>query len=153
MIKTCKYCKNEFITRRSVTKYCNVDCANKSKIVPVISNAFCAQCDKPIYRSLSSLKGSKSGLYFCSKACKCEAQRIGGIKEIMPPHYGTTTTDYRSLFKTEELICARCNYDEFDCSVEIHHIDKDRKNNSRENLIPLCACCHKALHSKRWKLS
>ena len=31
--------------------------------------------------------------------------------------------------------------------IEIHHIDGDRHNNRIENLIPLCANCHKEEHS------
>ena len=60
-------------------------------------------------------------------------------------------TYYRNLFTEAELVCSRCGYDEFSCAVEIHHKDKDRTNNDKENLIPLCACCHRGLHNNKWK--
>jgi hypothetical protein len=32
--------------------------------------------------------------------------------------------------------------------LDIHHIDKDTKNNSKENLMLLCRGCHKKLHGR-----
>ena len=84
---------------------------------------------------------------------------IGGIKEIMPPHYGTGkySDAYRRAYKTlnniDKLVCKRCDYCEFECGIDIHHINKNRNDNSIENLIALCSPCHKALHCKCWCLS
>lgn len=33
-------------------------------------------------------------------------------------------------------------------TIHIHHIDRDKKNNSIENLVPVCASCHKHRHIK-----
>lgn len=69
----------------------------------------------------------------------------------MPPHFGTAkVVDYRALFEQKEFVCSRCGYDEFSCSVDIHHIDGNRENNDKSNLIPYCANCHKALHGGKW---
>lgn len=100
------------------------------------------------------LKRSRHGVYFCSRVCKDNGQRIGGIEKIQPPHYGTRQiAEYRKMFSPDELKCIRCGYNEFGCAVEIHHKDGDRKNNNRENLVTLCANCHGALHHKKWKLT
>jgi hypothetical protein len=40
---------------------------------------------KPFMINSSRRKKSKSGLHFCSRKCKDEAQRIGGIQEISRP--------------------------------------------------------------------
>lgn len=58
---------------------------------------------------------------------------------------------YRELIKIDK--CARCGYNEFPCSLQVHHKDSDRDNNNTANLILLCANCHTALRYDRWKLS
>ena len=37
-------------------------------------------------------------------------------------------------------------------NIEIHHIDKNRKNNNRKNLLKLCVRCHRLLHSRIYKI-
>ena len=61
--------------------------ANKIEKKP---NVECAKCGKEFYKNESKKKNSKSGLFFCTRTCKDSAQTIGngGIKKIMPPHYG-----------------------------------------------------------------
>lgn len=58
---------------------------------------------------------------------------------------------YRELIKIDK--CARCGYNEFPCSLQVHHKDSDRDNNNTDNLILLCANCHTALRYDRWKLT
>jgi hypothetical protein len=153
VVRTCPVCKQEFVSRyqdgKATQKYCSIQCRGKGKQNRV--EVQCAYCCIYFYKKVSKLKLSKSKFYFCSRQCKDKGQSLkGGIKEIMPPHYGTGSIDYRALFTPEELYCRRCGYKEFDCSVQVHHIDKDRNNNSKENLYPLCANCHWALHKNKW---
>ncbi len=146
----CKACSKKFITRKDQpAKYCCKSCANNAGRITLK----CANCKKRFNREKSKLMSSKSGLYFCKRQCKDQAQKLGGIKQIMPDHYGTSQTSYRKLFTEEELFCHRCGYKEFTCGVDIHHIDEDKTNNDRKNLIPLCKCCHSALHAGLWQLS
>lgn len=148
---TCPACTKVFWTRADrLRKACSAICRGALRQSRVTCE--CAHCHKRFERTKSKTLQPKSGLHFCDRTCKDAAQRIGGVAAIMPPHYGTGGVDYRSLFTSEEMVCARCGYQEFDCSVDIHHIDEDRSNNNRENLIPLCGCCHKGLHNKRWGL-
>lgn len=57
---------------------------------------------------------------------------------------------YKKLCSTfNNMICNNCFSrrsfkDNF--HIEVHHIDGDKKNNRIENLIPLCANCHKEDH-------
>ena len=39
----------------------------------------------------------------------------------------------------------------FDKGVDLHHLDDNHKNNSRENLIGLCPNHHKMLHDFRYR--
>lgn len=153
--KTCRLCGSRFLDR-AVTKkpkqYCTSECRRKDRTTS--ETITCANCRKAFAMKPSRRKSSRSGFHFCSRKCKDEAQRIGGVPAIMPPHYGTGTGKdvYRRQFIEEDLVCRRCGYAEFVVGVDIHHIDGNDKNNEKVNLIPLCACCHRALHSRLWSL-
>jgi hypothetical protein len=154
--KACAFCEKEFITRRKSKReqiFCSESCKYQAKRKRVIVE--CSMCHKQCEKTLSKLLNSKHKIYFCDRTCKDKGQTLeGGIKEIMPPHYGThdKSLDYRGKFTKKELYCKRCGYNEFTCSVHIHHKDKNRKNNSKNNLTPLCGNCHLALHKKLWKI-
>lgn len=156
----CQQCGKIFLKRINITKnfkFCSRQCYDSfHKSTNKLPNVICANCGKYFYKNNSQKNNSKSGLYFCCRKCKDSAQKIGGIKEIMPPHYGTAQTldpeQYRALFTELEMVCRRCGYKEFKSLVYIHHIDEDRSNNNKSNLIPLCSNCHRALHLKLWKL-
>jgi 5-methylcytosine-specific restriction endonuclease McrA len=93
--------------------------------------------------------GSKSGLYFCCRDHKNQSQKVGGIKAIMPLHYGTGTPEntYRRIaFASKEKICERCGFDKHEAAIIVHHIDRDRNNNNINNLEVLCANCHAIEH-------
>lgn len=62
-------------------------------------------------------------------------------------------TDYRTLILTEQNCkCAECNIPNTDALFHLHHIDYDKRNDSRENLIFLCHSCHsKTTNSDRNK--
>ncbi len=153
LVKKCKSCEKEFICRKNYinrAKYCSPTCRNEGNKVPRITIT-CPICEKKFERKESSLN-SKSGIYFCSVTCKNNAARMTGMPEIWPDFYGQGEEVYRLYFNDDDLVCARCSYREFISCVEIHHIDENRRNNKRENLIPLCANCHRGLHMHLWKI-
>lgn len=151
--RTCKHCSKEFETEEKYTKrghgkYCSLSCAGKDR-PPKKPNVSCAYCDKKFYKSKSKINQSKSGLFFCCREHKDLAQRIGGIKEIQPDHYGTSggRNGYRKLaFKYYPHKCNRCGYDKFSQALQVHHIDEDRNNNELSNLEILCPTCHWEIH-------
>lgn len=161
VVVQCAYCKTAFTTWAAPSrkaKYCSRGCSNKGSASQAV-DIECAQCHKVFKKNQSKLSYSKSGLRFCTKKCKCEAQKLGGIRAIMPAHYGTANginpnshNYYRNIFSVEELVCHRCGYCEFSCAIDIHHKDKNRLNNRKENLIPLCANCHRGLHNNEFSL-
>ena len=83
------------------SRKCGGIAAGRKNTQEKIPNTSCARCGTAIYRAEARRKKTKSKLHFCNKDCKTAAQRIGGIKEIMPSHYGTSI--YRNLTK-EQLI-------------------------------------------------
>ena len=43
--------------------------------------------------------------------------------------------------------CLLCGYNNKEL-IALHHKDKNKKNNSKDNLIPLCYSCHVGVHRK-----
>lgn len=147
--------------KRGNGKFCSKECSLKNTINKAkaratnqkLPNVICAYCDIPFYKRQSALKNSKSGLYFCCREHKDLSQRIGGIPEIQPPHYGTSGVNgasvntYRALaFKSFPHKCLLCGYDKFPQILEVHHKDRDRTNNELSNLELLCPTCHEVHH-------
>jgi len=148
IFKQCKFCNTEFFTRKDQEKkFCSHKCSSESrkKRLPVK----CDTCDSPFEIIPKRYNKSKHKKFFCSKECKLKAHRVGG--SIAPEHYGSVA--YRSLFESHELVCSRCGYNEFDCGIDIHHKNENRNDNRKENLIPLCSPCHRALHKGIWILT
>ena len=44
--------------------------------------------------------------------------------------------------------CTNCGFNKWPQILQFHHIDKDRKNDSLQNLTILCPNCHRAVHHK-----
>lgn len=52
------------------------------------------------------------------------------------------------LYKEITKSCAVCDFDKV---VDLHHLDENRKNNSKENLAGLCPNHHKMFHDFRYR--
>lgn len=51
------------------------------------------------------------------------------------------------LYKKVTQQCIVCGFDK---AVDLHHLDKNRKNNSEKNLIGLCPNHHKMIHNYKY---
>ena len=116
----------------------------------------CAYCGK-VFSKPNSKLNSKSGLYFCCREHKDLAQRIDSGKQfdsIRPEHYNKEgTTNYRKIaFDNYAHKCAVCGWNEDEDILQVHHIDENRKNGNKENLIILCPTCHWKLTTHKYKL-
>lgn len=147
----CLYCAVEFDVllkelNRGNGKYCSRSCSNKARsLVPKAPNRTCAWCGERFYRRPSSV--SKSGLYFCCRKHKDCAQRTNGIKDIQPDHYGSGHSVYRLVaFRSLPKRFNRCGYDTIEEVLEVHHVDRNKQNNTLENLEILCPTCHREEH-------
>ena len=114
-------------------------------------NCTCANpyCRKEFYRKKSSIKKSKSGYLFCSRACTISCTGIN--KLITHPNYGTMKSRHRATYRDRMIqkfnhACAKCGYNNMPDILEVHHIDGDRSNSSEGNLIVLCPNCHREDH-------
>lgn len=72
----------------------------------------------------------------CSRACSNTYFRTKD---------GASTYRSRAL-KHYGCKCSVCGFENI-LALEVHHIDKNRDNNSIENLKVLCANCHRIIHS------
>lgn len=136
---------------RGQGRYCTASCGirHKHSLRPKpADNAVCAWCGLFFYRSPSKLLAAKSGLVFCSRQHKDEAQRLGGLAEIMPAHYGKASIlDYRVIAKRHyPMVCVACGYDKYPEILEVNHKDCNRSNNEPDNLEFLCPTCHEEFH-------
>jgi len=161
---SCQECKLFFDAivsevKRGNSKYCSRKCSSiavakkqKERYEQINEpNVECAYCHMMFYKNETNKKGSRSGLYFCCREHKDLAQRIGsGIDDIKPDHYRgkDMPSEYRKYYKTRNKLieCQRCSYNKCPSILQIHHIDRNRKNNTMENLIALCPNCHEEEH-------
>lgn len=152
-IKNCQQCQKEFQAflrevKRGNGKFCSLGCSSKftkSKNKPE-PNVYCAWCNKHFYRNSYRQGLTKSKLCFCSRKCKDEAQKLDGLKLLHLPHFGTGNNYRNIIFRQKPYICERCGYDKHHAAIIVHHKDRNRQNNSIENLEVLCACCHLIEH-------
>ena len=149
--KNCKFCGTEFLARLKEYKpklYCSDKCYRDDNKAEIITQN-CCWCKKEFSKEINDFKPSKSGLRFCTRKCKDEAQRIGGIREIMPPHYGANEVHNYSTLLEESINPACCGCGENRRYLLcVHHIDGKHSNDKDENLEIVCANCHKLRHLK-----
>ena len=79
----------------------------------------------------------------CSRACSNSYFRSG---ENHPNYKENSSRRQHKLLKESIGKCTKCGYDKIIAVLQIHHIDRDRCNNSRDNLEVLCPTCHVEIH-------
>lgn len=143
----CTVCSTKYTKqKRLLNEYgtCSGQCTSVVKGNSIFTT--CAHCNTFIFKSKSKADKSKSGLLFCSRECKDLAQTY--ISEIQPEHYGkgSGSASYREkAFRYYKNVCSMCGYSNKN-ALEVHHKDKNRDNNSIDNLEILCANCHTLTH-------
>lgn len=150
----CKWCGKPFSVSdyeiaRGNGKFCSKTCSARNavskkggrKILP------CAYCGIEISVKLSRVKRSKSGQIFCCLSHRNKLQK-SKTRNRRNPKY----PNYRKIaFEFYEHKCADCGYNAHEEILEVHHIDRNRSNNSLENLVILCPNCHSLRHKNNLK--
>lgn len=153
IVRKCLYCSRDFLARNNWLEKahtCSVFC--RALLQQNRVTLKCSWCEKEITKQVKNLKNSRSGLFFCDRKCKEEAQKVGGIEEIQPEHYkdGTKAYSLRAL-NHYGCKCVDCNV-VLESMLHVHHIDGNRKNGSVENLEVVCLTHHALRHMKKNKL-
>lgn len=145
----CQKCGEEFYAKPNWLKlghgkFCSAACHHaamrKGEEKP------CAICGKVTYKQQKDLERSKSGLFFCSKSCQTKWRNK---KYIGSAHKNFKTGEYayRATMKRSKVpkTCRLCKTEDYRV-LAVHHLDRNRQNNTAENLIWLCHNCHFLVH-------
>jgi len=103
----------------------------------------CKTCNKEYIwhgrRNTKAFEASK----FCSRRCANNRQSVWDNK-ISEGETDGKWIRYRAVaFNNHGKRCIVCNFDKV---IEVHHLDHNRSNNSKENLVPLCPNHHMMIH-------
>jgi hypothetical protein len=136
----CIICKKPFThisSRCNKAKYCSRICYHKGQHLNGTVKFNCVHCGKEFNGSPSHIGKRK----YCSKKCTGKSYH-----ETFKPNFTTV----RKAMITRGLIkkCNRCGYGEEPLILGVHHKDRNRKNNTMENLEVLCPNCHSLEHLK-----
>lgn len=95
----------------------------------------CQQCGNLFYKTLSNIRRRPAN--YCSILCSNKAL---SAKNTLDNPSRLRKNRYP---KTE---CGLCGYNKYPDILEFHHKDRDRNNNTKENIIVLCPNCHMEEH-------
>lgn len=169
----CKNCGKEFYTYNSFVKNGEGFLCSKSCRYEWISNNYkgenskagyknrqitknCQFCNKEfkVFRSRDNEKRGK----FCSKSCynnwfrdNCCADKapnwIDG-RSFFPYPKEFNDRLKREIKERDKYRCGMCGTTE---KLSIHHIDYDKMNNSKQNLLTVCYSCNSKLNAKIYR--
>lgn len=117
-----------------ITTYCSSSCSSAHREYTKRQKRLktcpkCPVCSVPVPQRPSRRK------IHCSEKCSSITRKKN-----------SKNSDYRTIaFARLPNKCADCDIDE-QVVLEVHHLDKDRKNNQLNNLVILCANCHLRRH-------
>lgn len=140
----CELCGKKIIRRNSHIKnkkklFCSRKCKNiwKNENTTKIQ-LNCCQCNKQFSNYQYRVNANKFN--FCSRKC---------YQEWKLENKFVYYKNYRfQAFQYFDKKCEICGFDKIKGILEVHHIDKNRKNNEKSNLIILCPNCHAIITRK-----
>ena len=145
----CKICGNNFVRKKSQIMLGGGNiCSNQCRYVARKNgkNILCDTCGAEAYKSLKNLNASKSGKHFCSKKCLLISNSKNNDGH---PNWKGGEFSYRSILMRQPEIKVQCILckEKDSRMLTVHHIDKNRSNNSIKNLTWLCHNCHFLVHT------
>jgi len=122
---------------KNICSYCNKNKTVKGHV------SYCITCYRKKIRPLSACKRCQKVKVNINGYCPHCYNYIGGYYKNkhtrLPQRY------VRSIRKQLNYKCHFCE-EQREGMLDIHHIDKNKKNNNINNLIHLCSNHHRALH-------
>lgn len=151
-IMKCSNCKRDCTRRKrdfesGKNTFCTRKCEGLFKRILTRKN--CSNCNKVIERPPHGFKNSKSSKYYCSRSCAVSTNNKETKKGSRHPNW-KNGIGYNYRKKVIESVglekCKRCDWDKRPEILQIHHKDRDRRNNELSNLEILCPNCHTEDH-------
>ena len=137
-VANCAECGSQFThisSRVNKAKYCSSVCYHRAMRKKGKTEYTCLHCNKKFMDAAAHKRK------YCSKACVNKAE-----KSVWKAAF--TTVRKNMLRRGMLLKCQHCGYDEHPEILGVHHKDRNRNNNTPENLEVLCANCHSLQHGK-----
>ena len=140
--KYCLHCNKKLDGRK--TKFCSKKCRNDYYYQRTHFKSICSICGKEFF----SLKKEQQ---FCSPNCYKQFQREKLLNEWLNNGYNFPTKILlcirKYLYKSRNYKCEICGFEGYNKKtgntiLQIHHIDGDSTNNTKNNLQVLCPNCH-----------
>lgn len=128
------------------------ECSKCNKLKTHFTKGVCHACYRRCFwkRKLKECKRCKRILPIDAKGlcggCYSTTFHLESIK------IGNAMKRYNLSFETYNEITRECIICKFNLVVDLHHIDHNHENNSRENLVGLCPNHHKLIHIAKYRL-
>ncbi len=148
----CSHCQLLFLcdnAKLGWRKYCSEKCKREAEYAQVSRQCLVCGKDFAVYKSTLAPRGHDKGLY-CSQACS--AQGLSGANCYMwkggisfaPYPVAWTGQVKREIKNRDNHKCAFCGKADGTTKRKhgIHHIDYNKSNLIRSNLLTLCSACH-----------
>lgn len=155
ILKTCPECNKQFRIFKSdekygMGKYCSKECSYSAKKKFVFTEKHRLKISKALKGRVSPTLGYKFPKQAILKSGENNPNWNGG-KSFEP-----YSSEFNRILKLrirerDSFKCRLCGSDgkNFGRSLDIHHIDYDKKNVNDDNLISLCVSCHMKTNYKR----
>ena len=138
--KQCIRCGVSFMAskaKRNTRKFCSWQCRTRHNDEKANTSLECQICGKPVKRWGSKVFSTVT----CSNKC------MGLAKRKEWPTSGNFAAVRKWLGRFGRMThCEKCGYSAEPAILVVHHNDRNRKNNTRENLAILCPNCHALEH-------
>ncbi len=146
-----------FIDGRSLREYYCIDC-NKEITYTAIRCRSCAhKIIKHSIKTKKKISKAHKGLHHTEDTKKLMSLLKGGTgKPYEHKEYPKNFYELREqIRKRDNYICQKCNrtqkmeFQEFKIKLSIHHIDYNKMNSKKDNLITLCHRCNNKVNKNR----
>lgn len=120
-----------------------------SDVDEVARTATCSVCGPSQKIKIKALKDSGKNQYQCwTKRLAWKKKWLAGTSPGALKHKERNKLKSSPHRRFVKPLCSRCNYSPEDIiEIDVHHVDENHDNNDPTNLVSLCACCHRLVHS------